>query len=246
MPNKDQKDTEPALATSFDPPIGRLYRKPGTEEISNLPPLKIFEKLQNGELSPSTTNVISVLAAPYLLPWATNKVADTVIKMVNQNAESFVTRVKANPYGARKYLSGAADRDRDMAGERGSNIHLACELLGKNQSIQHLNLTDEEKAAVDQWKKWLDAFQPTFTHLESTGYGTTRNNLSYAGTVDFTAIIEGETCMGDYKCVTDETPILLPDGSHKKASEIQKGDEVVAWDKRSGLHTAKVLYRFWN
>lgn len=240
QPLKEEND--PALATGFPEPVGRLYRKPGTPSPENLPPLKVQEQVKEGTLMPSTTNVISTLSAPYLLPWATGKVTDTVIKMILHNPTGFVHRVKENPSGARKYLSASADRDRDMAGERGSKIHLACELLGKNQTIDHLNLNSKENQAVDQWKKWLDTFQPVFKHLEVTGFGKTSDNLNYGFTTDFIAEINNLTCIGDYKCVTDDTLLLLPDGSQKPAKDIVAGEEVVAWDKNNGLHTAKVLY----
>lgn len=242
MNTPDQTSTDPVLAISNDEPIGRLYHKPGVTIPDNLTKKDISKLVKEGTLVPSTTNVIGVKSSPYLLPWATRKVAESVVQLVRTNSSSFISRVKENGAGAIDYLSKAADRERDAWGLQGSNIHLACELLGKNQSIDHLTLTPYEKQSVDRWKEWLDKFQPVFKYLETTGFGTTRSGLGYAHTTDFIAEIEHDMVIGDYKCVTDETPILLPDGSTKPAIEIKQGDEVVTWDKSSGLHTAKVLY----
>lgn len=242
MNTPEQASADPVLAISNDEPIGRLYHKPGVTVPETLNKKELQELVHNGTLVPSTTNVIGVKSSPYLLPWATRKVADSVVQLIRTNASSFVTRVKENSPGAVDYLSKAADRERDAWGNQGSNIHLACELLGKNQTIDHLNLTPYERQSVDQWKAWLDKFQPVFKYLETTGFGSTRNGLGYAHTTDFIAEIEKDTVIGDYKCVTDNTPILLPDGNSKPAIDIKQGDEVVAWDKISGLHTAKVLY----
>ncbi len=235
-------DNDPALALGFDLPVGRLYRKPETELPENISNNMVRDLVREGTLVPSTTNVISVKASPHLIPWATRKSAESVINMVKHNANNFVKRVKENPFGAISYISTASDRERDFWGNQGSTIHLGCELLAKEESLSHLTFTPYENQSLDQFKKWLDIFQPNFKFLEVTGFGKTSSGKGYGFTTDFVAEIEGDLYAGDYKCVTDDTPILFPDGSTKPAIDIVEGDEIVAWDKTSGLHTAKVLY----
>jgi hypothetical protein len=238
----DDDTLDPVLAIATTDTIGRLYRRPDFVLPDKLPVKKIKELVLAGDLVPSTTNIISVRNSPYLIPWASRLVAKTAVELARSNPNLFLERVKKNPYGAIDYFKNAPTRERDFAGSQGSKIHLGLEFLGQNKPIDHLTLTDYERKSTDQFKAWLDIFQPVFKYLEITGYGTTKeDNLGYAHTTDFIAEINGKTVIGDYKCVVDDTPILMPDGSHKKAIDIVEGDEVVAWDK-TGLHTSKVAY----
>jgi hypothetical protein len=233
---------DPVLAIATTDAIGRLYRRPDFVLPEKLPLKKIKELVISGDLVPSTTNIISVRSSPYLVPWAARLSAKAAVDLAKANPNMFFERVKANPFGAIDYFKKASDRERDFAGNQGSKIHLGCELLGAGLNISHLTLTDYESKSLDQFKFWLDKFQPEMQHLEITGYGTTKeDNLGYAHTTDVICNINGKTIIGDYKCVVDDTPVLLPDGSTKKAIDVVEGDEVVAWDK-SGLHTAKVSY----
>lgn len=239
----NQEDPQdPVLAFTVSEKIGRVYRKPDTIIADDLKPNDIRKLILTGVLVPSTTNVISVRNSPFLLPWAARLVANAAVTMANTNPNFFV-RAKANPYGAIDYFKETPTRERDFWGNQGSRIHLACELLAKNLPLpEGFDLTDYEKKSINAWKKWLDVFQPEFKYIEATGFGTTKENkLGYAHTTDVVLEINNKTVIGDYKCVTDDTPILMFNGSVKKAIDVVEGDEVVAWDK-TGLHTAKVSY----
>lgn len=230
----------PVLSVNVNDRIGRLYHRPGVSLPPNLDTETLRALIKEGTLVPSTTNIISVRNSPYLVPWAAKKAAQSAVDMARTN-NNFITRVKANPYGAVKYFMSASDRERDHWGEQGSRIHLACELLALGQPIP-FDLTEFEKTSIDNWKKWLDDFQPEFKYLEVTGFGETReDHLGFGNTTDFIAKINNKTVIGDYKCVTNDTHILMEDGSVKKAENLQVGDRVVAWDK-SGLHVSNVKY----
>jgi hypothetical protein len=243
--SKDQKPTDnPALSISVDEidnKIGRLYRKPDFILPEKLNLVTIKELVKAGDLVPSTTNVLGVRSSPYLLPWAAKVVARDMAEMAITNSD-FLERIKRNKYGAIDYFKKAPERERDFAGTQGSNIHLAVELLGLGESITHLELTEYERLSVDQWKRWSDAWQPNFKHLEITGFGKTEDNLGYGKTTDFIADINGKTTIGDYKCVVDDTPILLPTGAVIPASELKENDQVVSWTKEKGLHVGNVSF----
>lgn len=240
MTDKDPSD--PALAIATDDKIGRLYRQPSFTLPESLPTDKIKELVQAGHLVPSTTNVIGVRSSPFLLPWATRLVASAAVNMAKDNSSVFVERVKANSYGAIAYFKDSANRERDFWGNQGTRIHLMCELLAQSKDVSYLSPTDYEQKSIDQFSLWLDTFQPTFKHLEITGFGKTEDNLGYAHTTDFIADIGNVKTIGDYKCVVDETPILLANGSSVNAVDIQLGDEVVAWTQDKGLHVAPISY----
>lgn len=238
----EQSPSDPVLAIAADEKIGRLYRKPGFELPDELPLATIKELVRAGNLVPSTTNIISVRNSPFLVPWASRLVAKEAVEMARKDPTKFVTRVRANPFGAIDYFKETANRERDFWGNQGSRIHLACELLAKGEDISDMSLTPYEQQSIDKWKEWLDNFQPEFMHLEVTGFGTTEEKLGYAHTTDFIAKINQKTVIGDYKCVVDDTPVLLADGSITKAADIKVDDEVVAWSKEKGLHVSRVSF----
>lgn len=242
----DINPTDPALALSTDGirngEVGRLYRRPGTTAPELRTADDVHTALRDGVLVPSVTNVIGAIAKPHLIGWAAREAAkEAVYGLINRN-ERLLNRARVNPTGAVKHYSDAATRIRDNAGSRGSNIHLATELIGRGLPITHLELTADESAAVDKVKEWLDRFQPDFKHLEVTGFSTTPSGLGQAGTSDFIADINGISFIGDWKCVTDDTPVLRADGSPARAADLKEGEEVLAWSPERGLHPSPLMY----
>lgn len=240
------KDSNPALSVRVVPEykerwdkIGRLYRRPDFELPDNYTSLPILRELINeNKLVPSITNVIGVRGSSYLVDWAAKLVAKEGVRLAVKHIDAIVSREEA----AFKYLKDIPHKEKVFWGTQGTNIHNACELLSLNQDISHMKLTAYEAACVEQFKRWLDEFQPTFNYVETTGFGTTKDNLGYAGTADFHATINGVKILGDYKCTTDDTLILMRDGSLKEAKDIKIGDEVVSWSEETGLRTDAVSY----
>lgn len=239
-----QKAADPALAINTDEIndlIGRLYRKPDFILPENLDLNIIKQLVQDGLLFPSTTNIISVKSSPHLIPWSNYVVAKELVEFILNDSNS-VERIEKSKQIAINWFKNTPIRDRDNAGKRGSNIHLAVEQITKGKTIKNMSLTEDEKKAVDNWKRWVDTFQPEFHHLEVTGFGTTKDDKAFGGTIDFTAKINSREAIGDYKCVVDDTKILMADGSQKNAIDIKEGDMVVAWSKSNNLHTGRVSY----
>jgi hypothetical protein len=243
----DSIDTNPPLAVRAVPPyrerwdkIGRLYHKPGFELPSDYQSLPVLKQLiSNGDLVPSITNVIDVKGSPYLVDWAAKLVAKEGIRIGIRFAQDLAAREEK----AFKYLKDIPHSEKTFWGTQGTNVHTACELISLGKEYSHLKLTEYEQQCVDQFKRWLDDFQPTFNYTEFTGFGTTRNtNLGFAGTADFHATVNGVNILGDYKCTTDDTLILMKDGSQKQAKDIQVGDEVVSWSEQDGLRSDYVSY----
>lgn len=234
---------DPVLAvdtSNYSDTIGRLYRLPGVE----LPPLNlatIKELVRTDVLFPSTTNIISVRSAEALMGWSNWVVARDMAEFA-LTRPTFMDRLKENKRGAIEYFKLAPIRERDQAGTQGSNIHLACELYAKGLPLDGLVLTAYETVAFEKWKDWLDKFQPEFLYLEVTSFNKTSTGRRSAGTTDCIFKMNNKTIIADYKCVTDDTLILMADGSQKKAINIKEGDIVVAWDKEKGLHSSPVTY----
>lgn len=240
-------DSNPALAVRVVPEyrerwdnVGRLYHKPDfilPKDFTSLPVL--MQLIRDNNLMPSITNVIAVRGSSYLVDWAAKLVATEGVKLAVKHPAG----VAAREADALKYLKNIPHNEKVFWGTQGTNVHNACEAISLGQSIEHMKLTAYEKACVDQFNRWLDTFQPTFNYTEITGFGTTSNNLGYAGTADFHITANGVKILGDYKCTTDDTLILMRDGSLTQAKDIKEGDEVVSWSEELGsLRTDRVLY----
>lgn len=242
--------TAPDLAIRVVPPhrerwdrVGRLYHKPGFVLPDNYQELdKLISLIEDGHLMPSITNVVGVRSAPYLVDWGAKMVAKAGINVALNHAHAARTR----EYAAFKYLKDLPYNEMMFWANQGTNVHYACELLFTGQDISHLKLTDYEQQSVDQFKRWLDEFQPEINYVEVTGFGTTRTGKLFAGTADFNVKIGKVNVLGDIKCVTDNTLVLMKDGTQKQAKNIQVGDEVVSWDESTGLRTDEVVYAASN
>lgn len=242
------QDSTPGLVVPTDHikkgQLGRLYRKPGVEvpASENLTFDTVKELVEKGNLVPSTTTVIGARSKDALIGWAAYEAAKCSVDTLLKSPAAIVARTQQNRYRAIDYYKASFERIRDAAGERGTRVHLALECLTQDLPYDHLGLTAEENAIVDNFKKWLDEFQPNITHREVTGFGTTSLGKQSAGTVDVFMEIGGVNSVADYKCVTDETPVMLTTGATVPAIDLQEGDAVVAWSKEKGLHPSKVTF----
>lgn len=241
-------NAEPALSINtdnIDSRIGRLYRKPDFVVPENASVEDIKRMVDEGDLVPSTTNIIGVMNSPYLLPWAARVSVEKVLQDVYRKPLWFEDLGYAYRFDkAVKHYSSTPEKIRDQAGHRGSNVHEFCEheARGLPTPMLYENLSMEEKAMVSNWRRWCDMFQPDFKFIEVTGFGETEEGKGYAQTTDFIANIKNISTIGDYKCVTPDTKIMLYDGSTVKAEELREGDYVASWSERRGLTPSKVSY----
>ena len=231
------EDTSPELSVASKN-YGRLYRKPTTDlsKINLDNDTEVKECIIDGTLMPSITNVIAVKNSPFLMTWATKLVAQEAVRI----AQTFPHKLTAEPNKAINYLKETANRERDFWGNQGSKIHYAAEQIALGNDIDLSDYTDYEKACVTEWKQWIREYKPKFIGLERTCFGTTPDGLNFAGTSDFIAEIGGKTVIGDYKCVTDDTQIMLESGETVPANMIVVGDRVVAWSEEKSLHVSTV------
>lgn len=235
MSNSDNTQPAPALSIDAGVSIGRVYRTPTDEHT--YAPEEIPEALYNGNLFPSITNVLNVRNMPYLQQWVANMVAKEAVRVGQRWPEKY----RNDAIGAERYLKSLHTQNLNDAANRGTNVHAAMEALALGGKVPN-SLTEDERLCVVQGEKFLSDFNPTFRHVELTGFGETSNGLKYAGTTDFVADIENATIAGDYKCTSLETPILMADGTQKYAKDIKTGDKIVAWTPNKHLHIAKVSW----
>lgn len=233
-------DANTAPPLSVATPYGRLYIKPG----ANLQPKEYRTKQQcrkliaDGVLMPSVTNIISMKSSPHLIDWASRLIAEEAVKV----EQKWPGKLSSDPAKAVKYLKDTANRERDHWAQQGTNIHNAVEKLAMGEEIDINSYTDYEKASISEWVQWQKNIEPKFYGIETTCYGETSDGYKYAGTADFIAEINNKMFVGDYKCVTEETQILLSNGATVSAGLILEGDEVVAWDEKQNLHSRRVTH----
>lgn len=114
----------------------------------------------------------------------------TVLSIVNKG-HHFETWLKQN--------GTDADKLRDSAAERGTNVHKGIKLLIDGLTVYKANYSAEEWKMLNRFVSWvlsLDSFKP----IESeTSFIYDKELLKYAGTVDLIAEINGETWLIDFK-----------------------------------------------
>ena len=193
---------EPILAVSV-PGMGRMYRHP-----------------VSGELYPSVTNVIEVLAKPWLGPWAAKLVAGYAYD--NREALMRIDDREA----AVDMLKGAARRQRDAAADVGSTIHAYIESLFTNEPTPPIE--PEQEPYIVALQGFLAEFDPHFVVVEGTIFSSDfPQELRYAGTFDFLARIDGHLVLGDYKTgsgVYEEVALQL--------AALRRGEAL--WDRHTG------------
>jgi hypothetical protein len=159
--------TTPALATTVKGK-GRHYAHPTT-----------------GELVPSVTNVLSMLAKPALIGWTAKVVAERA-------ADLRTTLPLMERDEVVKLLKGAASRTANKAATRGTDIHsyLESRLLGDEPD----ELDEAAEPYRDAAESWLE-----YHVSETVATETTMFTPVYAGTADAVVEIGEKTVLVDFK-----------------------------------------------
>jgi len=175
--------TEPILAEKV-PGRGRMYRSPKTNE-----------------LLPSITNIIDVLAKPWLGGWMAKLVA----------GYAFDNRTALMEMGERDaavdFLKGAPRRSRDAAAGVGDVIHGYVEALLTDGPAP--TITEQHEPYLEGFLGFVEEFKPDFRTVEGTVFNHTER---YSGTFDFLAVVEGLLILGDWKTgkgIYDEVALQL-------------------------------------
>ena len=159
--------TTPALATTVKGK-GRHYAHPTT-----------------GELVPSVTNILSMLAKPALIGWTAKIVAERA-------ADLRATLPLMEREEVVKLLKGAASRTATKAATRGTDIHayLESRLLGQEPD----DLDETAEPYRDAAESWLE-----YHVSETLATETTMFTPVYAGTADAVVEIGDRTVLVDFK-----------------------------------------------
>lgn len=214
--------TQPILAEATD--YGRLYRKPTTDPATL--PATAEEGLAQGLLFPSVTNIIDVLAKPYLQQWYAKRAAEDAVEVTKTHPGLIASK----PWKAIDWIKRAAERTSQAAASLGDEVHQVVEALSLGQDVE---ISAAAAPYVESWRKFVADFSPKFTHVEATCFGDVTGPdgslLGYAGTADFICTINGLTLVGDNKTgksVHTEAALQLSALAHAK--EITADNETLS------------------
>ena len=143
------------------------------------------------EKVPSVTSVNGMLPKKALQYWRGKLVAETAVDDLSVVGALVST---GNPSAAVDHLKRAPDRSSGKAAKTGTDVHELCERLNRGEDVGRVH--PDLAGFIDQYGKFLDAFQPRFIEVEATAWSETH---SYAGTLDWIAEIDGEVVIGDLK-----------------------------------------------
>ena len=146
---------------------------------------------RNGEKVIGVTSVLRMLPKPFLQYWASKVVAETAV----DNLGTVMNLVTAdNRAGAIDFLKRSPGRSSGAAADTGTVIHGLVERLNRGEDIGPVH--PDYEPWIDNYRRFLDDWQPTFVEVEATAWS---NTFGYAGTLDAICTIEGDTVLVDLK-----------------------------------------------
>ena len=185
-----------------------------------------------GEYAPSVTTILDSIAKPALVPWAANEGAKFFISHAHEDMK--IEDMAKGIRGAYRTSSGSALNI-------GMEVHKWCEeailwKLGKGEAPQSLTRT-ESKNAINAFREWTKVNDVEWLTVEEKVY---HRGHKFAGTVDATAVINGEYCVIDFKTSgAIYSAYHLQCAAYAKAIEDMRGKEVekayvLRFDKKTG------------
>ena len=145
----------------------------------------------SGDKVPSVTSIVGCLPKRALQFWRGKMVAECAVEDFGVLADLVS---KGNTSAAVDHLKRAPDRSSGVAAKTGSDVHALCERIAKGEDIGRVH--PDLQGFIDQYHRFLHDFEPGFLEVEATAWSET---YGYAGTLDFIAMVGGETVITDIK-----------------------------------------------
>ena len=146
---------------------------------------RLYVHPETGEKVPGVTSVLNMLPKPFLKFWAAKLVAETAV----EHMPSWVgLAMNGDKQGAIDYLKRAPTRN------RGTDAHKVFEDMSMGKDLGRLH--PDMEIFAEHFQAFLDAFNPTFLHLEGTVWS---DDPAYAGSFDSICKIGDELVMIDNK-----------------------------------------------
>lgn len=143
-----------------------------------------------GPLTSVTTAMKAVDKSGPLIGWAKRVTAEAAVTNAAMLQQMIAT---GGQKAAVDWLKALPGYKRDSAADLGTRVHILAEQIANGG---HPEMTDEEAPFVTAYRCFLDDYKPTFLRVEAMVCNLTHG---YAGTLDFLAVIDGATTLGDIK-----------------------------------------------
>jgi len=194
--------------------LGRVYQLPGDPVSMAVP-----DAVSRGLLMPSVTTVLNCRDKPFLLEWHSKLAVEHMMAAT----QTWPDRVTAKPDEYQKWAIGAAPRYTSHRARIGTLVHEHVEhlLRGTTPPPIPADVEDEVRAYVGGFEKFHQEFPLTYTEVEVTLYGSTGDDLPYAGTADFLATYQGLPLVGDWK-----TSKRIYDSHEAQVEALSHGDRL--------------------
>jgi hypothetical protein len=145
----------------------------------------------NGETIDGVTSILGVISKPALVPWAVKEMANNLTeKMIVGKAYDEIEKKELIAEAKKIYKSKT-----DKAADIGTIVHQWCEdyIAGKNPEMP---VNEQIRKSVEAFKEFVTKNKVEFKLSERKIYS---KKYGYAGTLDFTAVIDGKKYIGDFK-----------------------------------------------
>jgi len=192
-----------------------------------------------GKYAPSVTTILDSIAKPALVPWAANEGAKFFAmnshKLLGENSSMTEAEMAKGIRGAFRKTSGSALNV-------GTAVHKWCEeailwKLGRGEIPDMPTKWTEAENSINAFRRWVKSNEVEWLTVEEKVY---HRDYKYAGTVDATAIINGEYCVIDFKTSgAIYSAYHLQCSAYAKAIEDMRGKPVdkayvLRFDKKTG------------
>lgn len=148
--------------------------------------------LDGRKVSGSTTIIKGGLPSPALINWAPKKVAEYVVENIGEVVDLVATRSADT---AIYDLKNVPWRDRDLAANRGTEVHRYAEAIVLDEPLD--DPPEEIHGHIEQLARFLEEWRPTFDMVECV---VASREHGYMGTFDFLGHIPGlGRVLGDWK-----------------------------------------------
>jgi len=153
----------------------------------------------DGELFRSVTTILgAAIPAPWLANWKVKMAAEKAVDHHEAIGAMLHPELPGTPdyQGAVDFIKQAANRYRDDAADRGTQVHEACEAIALGAPFQMSDVRDDARPYIKGYLQFLADHKPEFTAME-TMLASRRG--WYAGQVDFRCITKGVESTVDIK-----------------------------------------------
>lgn len=141
--------------------------------------------LLDGQKVPGVTTILSAIPKPWLAPWTARTIAEYAADHVDA-----IQALHPDRQAIIDLLKKAADRDRDAAALKGTQIHQYGERIAQGEEILWAEIAPEQRGHVEQYIQFLHDHDPAVVATELV---VAHRAHAWMGTLDLLVELPHET-----------------------------------------------------